>query len=280
MDFNQIWEEHKAFIIKVAVAFLVFLVASAYMEGIRSEAATYEAENVELQSQIDALVADLAGSEGRQRGLADALEGTTEPQVRLLVEMEIPDTYRVELASEQARSTFYIERLSDLARVLAQATHRGMQPPPRLGLPESVAAADVAIASIRAHVAGAIARALLDADIPRILSVRPATAPAYEPLDEERSLRRIGFDVEVRAPFDAIPRLLSALQDRGSFLEVRSATLTREPSEPLYRLALGLAAINVVPRAEAQQAGMPEAQGNGPTGQPPAWRPFSGGRRR
>jgi hypothetical protein len=277
ISFEDIWREHKRFILAVGSGAIVYFSGLSWVWATDATVASYVRQGRQTETEIQSLADQIAGREGFEEGVAIALEKEIAPAARDAVEFRS----RPAFALKEGDSPFIVYRqaIEQCEAARTEAKRRNMNVPEEFGVVK-----DPPEDRVRVHIAGAD---LLE----RVLSTRsvetlrggepdysrtveepeekpgaeapPADAPAAA---EPPALRRLPVRVSATGSVDAVELFLSGFQRSGAALEVVSLRIART-SDGLVRLDAEVAALSLVPAAEAKSARPASA---GRTGRTPA----------
>ncbi len=250
-DLEQIWRDHKRFILAVGGGFVAFLGLLGFQRGLEEEARRGAARNLALEREIEALSDELLGREGYEGGVERVLLERVGPETKAALELgrrpAAPEDFELRKGDDpQIKLVRARERVE---QALAEAERRGLEPPKDPGLarqarddqvPELLAVLDVAERVLRAAVEARVAK--IDALAPleaELIEASPppegdagAAAAAGGAAGAESGgprpvLRRAPVRLAFTAPVDALQAFLATFQRSGSFLEVATLAVSR-----------------------------------------------------
>jgi hypothetical protein len=277
---EEIWAEHRRFIVAAGCGGAVFLLGLSAIAGIDAQASRAARENRRVEREIEDLADFLEGREAYEAGLAEALARDVGPSVRAGVEF-VPRAEFRPPAEGVSPYLAYHEALEKVKATRAEAVRRGLLCPEDLGLvaqpPEDRIKEALALADLVDRVLGVV----LESGARRIDAIRPgdaeyvllaAAGDEAAPPADALALRRLAVRIEVVGEIGAIESVLAAVARPGKSLEVGGASIARAaapggpgPGDGLLRLSVEFAGVSLVPATEARFAS--EARGAvGPSG--------------
>jgi hypothetical protein len=268
--FEDIWREHKRFIVAVAAGLVAFLGGLSIVSSIDAAARRVTRQNQAMEGEIRSISDQLVGREGFEGGVAVALEKEVGPATRAAVEFQPREAF----ALKEGDSPFIVYRLAieQVEKARSEAARRNIGCPEDLGFVK-----DPPEERVRVHIAGAdlaerVLSALVAVGIRSIETFRPGEAdyvavadagerpgggggpaPGADEGTEAPLLRRIPLRVVAVGGLDALETFLSGFQRGRSCLEVSALKIVRA-QEGLLRFDVELAALTLVPAAEAKAA--------------------------
>jgi hypothetical protein len=275
MDMEAIWQTHKQFIIKVGAGALLFLILSSYQGSVLREANALHGKAGSAESDLLALIEELQGAEGREKGRAENLDERLQPAVleamlwRADEELALP-------AGEGSPLLFYTQAVQIGLRRVKQAAANWNADVPRdtkgLGLAAEVDEAEVVEGLAQIDVVVRLVQRLLDAGVRSISDIN-VRDPGYSPLQGVGGhLRTLPVEVSFQGNTRVLARVLAELQVSGSFLEVLGCQVEREAKQPGSPLRITLD-VQAISHVDAMPAGAKTSE----AGQTPRGR--RGGRR-
>ena len=269
--FEDIWREHQRFILSAAVGLVAFFGGLSLVWSIDDKVRVVAKQNKETEREIRDAAVDISGREGFEAGVAQALDRDVGPATRAAVEFQP----RAAFALKEGDSPFIVYRqaIEEVEKARGEALRRNISCPEDLGFVK-----DPPEDRVRIHIAGAdlaerVLGALVAVGVKGIESFRPgdadyvraveepepskdAPAPPAEggaAVPEAPMLRRLPLRVVGLGSVDALELFLSGFQRTGSCLEL-SALRTVRAGEGLVRFDVEVAALTLVPAAEAKAA--------------------------
>ncbi len=290
---EDIWAEHRRFIVAVGGGAAALLVAFAAIARVDAEAARAVKENRRIEREIEEIADLLEGCEGHEAGVARALASAFGAEIRAAVELAPRPAFRLPErgAAAGAPSPYlaYHQAIEIVKAARADAVRRGMACPDDLGLLEQPPEERLAEALAFADLVERLLRAALESGLARVESVRPLDvrhvfpgeggAPA-EPAAESGALalRRFPVRLEATGGTAAVARFLDAIRAPGACFEVADARLSRAAGEGMVALSIEAAGISLVPASEARAATASAGGASAPGGRS-GLLPRGGGRR-
>ncbi len=278
-DLDDIWREHKKFILAAGGGLVGFLALLVVAGMIRGDSDKKTRENQVRERRIQDAIDELGDREAYEAGVERTLKDVVR-QARAQLEL-VP---RPEFELKPGEADPYLAYHRVLERVeaaAAEADRRNIprpqdlgfvkQPPSEERVPEHLVSLDLGERVLKAAIEAGVTK--IDAFRPREAEYeRPVEAEAGDAGTEEPGtgtsagtgtdggdggplvLRRVALDVAVTGPLDAIVTLLAELSRSGRFLEVAALEMLRA-SDGLVRAELTLGGLTLVTEAEATAAG-------------------------
>lgn len=296
ISLEDIWREHRRFILSVGGGAVVFLAGLSAIAGVEGRAAAVAKENRRLEREIEELSEELA-AEPYEAGVAEALAATIGPGVRAAVELSPREGFA--LAEGASPYLVYKAVLDQVLATRGEGLKKNIPIPEDLGFPANPPEERIREAIAVADAADRVLRALILADVRQVESFRPGEVdyvstdvedePGRDrkrPPGDELVLRRIPIRAAFTSTLEKLQTILAAFQRSGSCYELAGARLARVApaagaergdGPALVRADLELAALALVPPSEA-----PALDRRGPSQAPGARRglaPRGGGRR-
>ena len=248
MDLEAIWQAHKPFIIKVGVGALVFLIVNAYQGSVLTQANALSNSAGSAESDLMALVEELQGAEGREKGRAENLDERLEPAVLDAILWRADQDLRLP-EGENSPLLYYTKSLQTALSRIKQAAANWSADVPRdakgLDLATEVAEHEVPEALAQIDVVQRLVQRLLDAGVRTVQGINLGD-PRYSPLEGLGGhLRALPIDVDFEANTRVLARVLAEVQVAGSFLELTGCEIQREGKGPV-RVHLELQALSRV----------------------------------
>ncbi len=283
--FEDIWREHKRFIVAVAAGLVAFLGGLSTVSSIDDAARRTQARNREMESDIRALSDAISGREGQEAGIARALEREVAPETREAVEFAARPEYA--LKSGDSPFIVYRQAIERVETVRAEALRRNIGCPEDLGFVKDPPEDRVHVYLAGADLAERALQALVQVEARRVESFRPGEAEYVRIVDEPEPppgggagagdagggapeppvLRRLPLRFTAVGSVDALENLLSGFQRPRSALELGALKVTRA-GEGLLRFDVEVAALTLVPAAEMRAAKASAAGGRKPPPRP------------
>lgn len=288
LSFEDIWREHKRFIVAVGAGAIVFFSGLSWVWATDATVAAYVRQGRQTETEIRSLVDQLAGREGFEEGVAIALEKEIAPAARDAVEFRSRPAFA--LKEDDSPFIVYRQAIEQCEAARAEAKRRNMsvsedfgfvKDPPEDRVRVHIAAADLLERVLSALIATGFRSVetlrVGEADYSRTVEeperapgTDPAAGGAAEPAGgpEPPALRRLPVRISAVGSIDSVELLLSGFQRQGAALEVVSLRLART-ADAAVRLDAQLAALSLVPPAEAKTARAAAAGGaRRPTARP------------
>lgn len=293
--FEEIWREHKRFLIAVGAGLIAFFGGLSIVSSVEDGARKVARQNRETENEIRSIGDEIAGREGLESGVGGALEKTVSPEIRAAVEFHPRPAYVPTQGKDQM--IVYAEAIEQVEKMRAEALRRNIATPDDFGL--GAKEDKPAEERVRVLIAGAdlverVLTALVAVNVRSIETVKPGE-PDYvkivpggdmgdpphdwgekEPIETAPYLRRLPLRVVAQASFDALETFLAGFQRAGSTLELAGMRLTRA-EDGIVRFDLELMALTLVQPAEAKAA---KASGGPGGARPRTGGPRPGGRLR
>ncbi len=240
MDLNDIWQEHKKFIIAVAAGLLVFLIGetiigSSYTSKVQASERTLSSQRASLR-QVKPTAKNLREIRDVQSDLAARWQAASEKLI-------FQSGKRFELRDDEARpDDVYFNVVNEVKREVEEAAERrNIQLPDNLGLPATtprtreeakryLRALDVVQRVVRLAVEADVL-AITDIDIPKGATRSKRNRRSRDDAD---FLERLELRFRVRGSAPSLVRLVESLQAPASYLVLAkdSRILGPEPDDP------------------------------------------------
>ncbi|GIW71031.1 MAG: hypothetical protein KatS3mg102_0573 [Planctomycetota bacterium] len=258
---EELWRQHRRFILSVAVALLAVLLGLAAAGTLAAQTRALEQQAARLEREIEDLASALAGREGFEKGLERVLAESVEPARRAALELRRRPPFEVRGADSPFLA--YHRALELVSKRREQARKRGIACPEELGLVRQPPAERVELALAHADAVEHLLGRLVEHGVAHIVRLR-AGEPRFEPLLEPEGrraepparapvLRQLPIELELLASPEACARLIADLLRPGAVFEVAGVEIRRERDDRL-RLRLELAALATVPYEQARAA--------------------------
>lgn len=257
MNIEELWREHKRFIVAVASGCAAYLVLLALIGSIHADTQKLRTSEHKLRTEVDALASAIVGREGFEKGLQIALDKQVEPSVRKVVEQRPGPNY----ATLEGESLFIaygrvLQRLQLLHQRLAKtgvrcpASFGLVEQPPTDRLTEAMAA--TAVVERLLTVIGKTGVKNIEAlQVGEVRFETLAQPPnAKEQLDSV--LRRLPVTVRCLASYDVLRAFVQALQEPAHVFEITSLEIVKTEGDEL-EVALQLSALSLIAPASVAQ---------------------------
>lgn len=285
--FEDIWREHKRFIIAIGAGAIAFFGGLSTVWSIDDAVRRVTKQNLTTEADIRDLIANISGREGSEAGIAIALDKDVTPATRDAVQFRPRDAF----ALKEGDSPFIVYRsaIEEVERARAEALRRNISCPEDLGFLKDPPEERVRVHIVGADLAEKALSALVGVGVKGIEGFRPGD-PEYVKLVEEPEqkdpltgqpvpppadagpeplwLRRIPLRITATGSLDALERFLSGFQTHGTALEVGALKVARA-AEGAVKFDVEVAALTLVAAAEAKAAAKPGSGSQQRPGQRP-----------
>jgi hypothetical protein len=236
VDLEAIWQQHKRFILRVALGAFLFTVLLTWRSSIAAEAAALVRSNASLQGALQDDMARLENAEGLEKGRADALGARLEPAVLRAVGWKLEPAYELP-KGERSPELLYASLAARAATEVESAASRWNASVPKgsqgLGMQGQPAKTRVGEALAQVDLHRRLAIKLLDAGVRTIAKLDPQD-PRYLPRDAAGKgfVRQLPVRVTFQASAATLAKALAELQVEGTFVELLACKVTVRPGKP------------------------------------------------
>jgi len=277
VDLEAIWQQHKRFILRVALGAFLFTVLLTWRSSIAAEAAALVRSNASLQGALQDDMARLENAEGLEKGRAEALGARLEPAVLRAVGWRLEPAYELPKA-EKSPELLYASLAAKAATEVESAASRWNASVPKgsqgLGMQGQPAKTRVGEALAQVDLHRRLAIKLLDAGV-RTIAKLDAQDPRYLPRDAAGKgfVRQLPVRVTFQASAATLAKALAELQVEGSFVELLSCKVTVRPSKPGVAISeplevelevQALSLVDAMPEGVASADAQPRGNRRGP----------------
>jgi hypothetical protein len=270
--FEDIWREHKRFIVSVGAGLIAFFGGLLLVSSVDEKTKAARKQINTSEADIRTAVGELAGREGSEAGVAIALDKEVGPAIKAAVEFQPRPAFTLK---EGDPLLVYRQAIEEVEKARAEALRRNISCPEDLGFVKDPPEDRVRVHVIGADLAERVLGALVAVGVKSIEAFRPGEVDYVRTVDEPEPgkegapqppagaaaaegsepdmLRRIPLRFTAVGPVDALERFLSSFQIAKSALELAAFRVSRA-GEGLVRFEVEVAALALVPAAEAKAA--------------------------